>query len=352
MSKFKVAGGGRRPPGAVHSRCRLGAVGVARPYEIGDSIWVEGGMEGKVVEVNWRPTLIATGQNNVAVIPNSVMAKSRLVNLSSPIEIRRDTISLRLDGAVPTEYCRSVLSAAVRACRLPLSHPVAEICCTGLYGDGATYEISFSIANGAGLEPARNELFAHIQRHLRYAGIRIAVAGVAMPTDLPPPVPGPTELLEDCSVFHFLGEDLRAAIAAKLKPKKLEVGEVILRQDEQSHALYLIAAGTIEVTRIEKGASHIVARLSPGNSVGAVGLLTGAHDAATATALTLASVYLLERAELSETLAAHPKLQEALDALARRREEMLQQDSAAHQEVAALPPGQFLDRVRVFLRLK
>ncbi|HLZ67408.1 MAG TPA: mechanosensitive ion channel family protein [Aliidongia sp.] len=328
------------------------AVGVARPYEIGDSIWVEGGIEGRVVEVNWRSTLIATGQNNVAVIPNSVMAKSRLVNLSSPTEIRRDTVSLRLDVTVSTDYCRSVLAAAVRACRLPLSHPAAEICCTGLYGDGATYEISFSIANGAGLEPARNELFSHIQRHLRYAGIGIAVAGVGMPTDPPPSVPGPLELLLDCNVFHFLDEDLRSAIAAKLKSRKLKVGEVILRQDDPSHALYLIAAGTIEVTRIEKGASHVVTRLSPGDSVGAVGLLTGAHNAATATALTLASVYFLERTELSETLAAHPKLQEVLDALARRGEEMLQQDSAAHREAAALPPGQFLDRVRAFLKLK
>jgi len=327
------------------------AVGVARPYEIGDSIWVEGEIQGQVVEVNWRSTLISTDQNNVAVVPNSVMAKSRLVNLSSPTQVRRYTITLRLDVAVPTDHCRSVLGAAVRACRLPLPHPAAEICCTGLYGDGATYEISFSTANGAELQPARNELFAHIQRHLRYAGIRLAAAGFGTSTDGLAAAPGPAELLQDCNVFHSLADDLRAAIAAKLKQKKLKIGDAILRQGEPSHALYLIAAGTIEVTRIENGSTHVIARLSPGNSVGAVGLLTGAHDAATATALTLATVYVLEQAELSETLAAHPKLQEALEALAGRGEEMLRQDAAAHQETTQLPPAQFLDRVRTFLKL-
>ena len=328
------------------------AVGVARPYEIGDWIWVEGDIQGQVVEVNWRSTLISTDQNNVAVVPNSVMAKSRLMNLSSPTQVRRDTISLRLDVTVPTDQCRSVLGAAIRACRLPLPHPAAEICCTGLYGDGATYEISFSTASGAELQPARNELFAHLQRHLRYAGIRIAAAGLGTPSGGVEAALGPLELLQDCNVFHFLADDLRAAIAAKLKPKRLKIGEAILRQGEPSRALYLISAGTIEVTRIENGASHVVARLSPGNSVGAVGLLTGAHDAATATALTVATVYVLEQAELSETLAAHPKLQEALEALASRGEEMLRQDAAAHQETAPLPPAQFLDRLRTFLKLR
>jgi small-conductance mechanosensitive channel/CRP-like cAMP-binding protein len=330
------------------------AVGVERPYDIGDSVWVEGGIQGQIIEVNWRATLISTDQNNIAIVPNSVMAKSRLVNLSSPTLVRRDTITLRLDAAVPTEHCHGILAAAVRACRLLLPHPVPEICCTGLYGDGATYDISFSMADGGQLASARNELFGHIQRHLRYAGIRIITAGInADNTNVPTlSPPGPSDLLYDCTVFHNLTDELRDALAAKLTRKRLKLGETILRQGEPSHALYLIAAGTIEVTRLDATSSHVVARLSPGNSVGAVGLLTGAHDAATATAITPATVYILDKSDLDAAIAAHPKLQEALEALASRGEEMLNQDAAAHHETAALPAEQLLDRLRAFLRLK
>jgi small-conductance mechanosensitive channel/CRP-like cAMP-binding protein len=327
------------------------AVGVERPFQLGDVIWVDGGIQGQVVETNWRSTHIATDQGNVAVVPNSVLAKSRLVNLSSPTPVRRDTISLRLDIATPSDYCRLVLNAAVHACQLPLAHPAPVISCTGLYGDGATYEIAFSTANGDDLQPARDELFAHIQRHLRYAGIRFAIAGTGRTADVPPAVasPGPAELLQDCNVFHTLDDDLRRTLAAKLKQRKLKIGETILRQGEPSHALYLIAAGTIEVTRVENGKSRIVVRLSPGNSVGAVGLLTGAHDAATATAITHATVYVLEKIDLSEEVAAHPQLREGIEALAARGEEVLSQDAAAHQDTAALPSHQFLSRLRAFL---
>ena len=49
------------------------------PYSAGDLLWVEGGIEGRVIQVNWRSTHIATINKDVAVVPNSVMAKARLV---------------------------------------------------------------------------------------------------------------------------------------------------------------------------------------------------------------------------------------------------------------------------------
>ena len=60
------------------------AIDIERPYRAGDVLSVEGGVEGRVREVNWRSTLIATGNGDVAVVPNSVMAKARLVNHINP----------------------------------------------------------------------------------------------------------------------------------------------------------------------------------------------------------------------------------------------------------------------------
>jgi small-conductance mechanosensitive channel len=59
------------------------AVGLERPYRAGDLIWVEGDIEGQVLQVTWRSTQIATGQSNIAIVPNSVMAKARIINRSA-----------------------------------------------------------------------------------------------------------------------------------------------------------------------------------------------------------------------------------------------------------------------------
>jgi small-conductance mechanosensitive channel len=56
------------------------AVGLERPYKLGDLLWVEGDIEGMVVQVSRKSTQIRTRQNNIAIVPNSVIAKSRLVN--------------------------------------------------------------------------------------------------------------------------------------------------------------------------------------------------------------------------------------------------------------------------------
>lgn len=107
------------------------AVGLERPYKPGDLLWVEGAIEGAVREVNWRSTQIATGDRNVAVVPNSGIAKARRVNRSAPSPARTDTVTIRLDAATPRERAVAVRAAAVRNCRIPLAGPPPVLACTG-----------------------------------------------------------------------------------------------------------------------------------------------------------------------------------------------------------------------------
>src|SRR5262249_35095888 len=60
------------------------ALNLGRPYAVGDMIVLGDGTEGKVVEMNWRATNLLNGANDLVVVPNSDLAKARLVNMSSP----------------------------------------------------------------------------------------------------------------------------------------------------------------------------------------------------------------------------------------------------------------------------
>src|SRR5271165_1262403 len=57
---------------------------LSHPYRPGDWVKLEGGTEGKIVELNWRATHVLTARQDLAIVPNSTIAKSKIVNLNYP----------------------------------------------------------------------------------------------------------------------------------------------------------------------------------------------------------------------------------------------------------------------------
>ena len=52
------------------------SLSVEKPYDVGDSVLLEGGVEGKVIQINWRSTHLRNNENDVVIIPHSSMAKN------------------------------------------------------------------------------------------------------------------------------------------------------------------------------------------------------------------------------------------------------------------------------------
>src|SRR5262245_49103500 len=65
------------------------AVGIEAPFQVGDRISIGADIEGRVIEANWRSIRVQTDGEDIAIIPNSVMAKLQDVNMSVPTG-RRD----------------------------------------------------------------------------------------------------------------------------------------------------------------------------------------------------------------------------------------------------------------------
>ncbi|WP_131196626.1 mechanosensitive ion channel family protein [Lichenihabitans psoromatis] len=325
------------------------AVGIERPYKAGDLLWVEGGIEGHVLQVNWRSTQIATGNGNIAIVPNSVIAKARLINHSRPTPVRGDAIEIRLDPGASPELCIATLHAAILACRLPLTTPPPSIARTQLRGDGVVYEIYFSVPSTEKLGAARSEVFGQVQRHLRHAGLALAVAGIATVPRLA--VPTPAELLAQSDLFGAIDPEERDLLAQHLTQIHLARGDMLIRQDDEPRALFIVASGTVEITRrTPTGETPVIFRMSPGGSLGAIGLITGAPYGATATALTQVTAYRLDKAAIAAAVKIRPELAAGLEAVAARGQAALAVDVVAHRAEDVTHPEQFLDRMRSFLR--
>jgi small-conductance mechanosensitive channel/CRP-like cAMP-binding protein len=324
------------------------AVGLERAYKPGDLIWVEGGIEGQVLQVNWRSTQIATLNDSIAIVPNSVIAKSRLENRSAPTPTRSITVAVRADASIDPRRVVAALQAAVLACRNPLPSPAPTIECVSLLGDGNAYEVRFVVMSSSDVRPARTEVLAHIHRHLRYAGIGFGVGGVArLPSASVPTI---ADLLTESDVFGALAPEERGLIAEHLVSVAWERGEMLIREGEMPEAMFLLSGGTVEVSHAEGNRRGVLLCASPGDSVGMTGLIAGTASLVTAIALTSVTAYSLSRTAIATVLRIRPELAGSLEAQAKRGQIWLRCEASAHeQEQMMQKPELLLARLRQFL---
>ncbi len=273
------------------------------------------------------------------MVPNGIIAKARLVNRSSPTPVRGSAVSIGLDCASPPERCRRRLLAAARTCRVMLSEPAASIHGTELAGQGAVWEVSASRSRPAtAWRRPGPSCSARSQRHLRHAGIALAVPGGAA---VPVAVPTLAELPAESDLFGIMTAADRALLIPYFAPDRLEPGGVLMRQGEAPHGLSLLASGTVEIAQDTPAGPRMLERLSSRETLGAIGLITGTAHAATATALTELEVFRIGREEIGLAIRARPEL-------ARRGQDALRRDATAAEPVH---PEMFLSRLRNLLRV-
>jgi CRP-like cAMP-binding protein len=197
---------------------------------------------------------------------------------------------------------------------------------------------------------AQNQLLTAMHRHLRAAGIALSVAGEA--TVPAAPAPTPAEMLEKSDLFGMIEPAQRDLLASHFETINLQTGETLIRQGAEPDALYVLASGAVEVTVAAPPAPpRTVNHMRPGESLGAIGLITGAKYAATATALTPVKAYRLDKDALAEAIQAQPALVRGLEVLAKRGQAALRRDAAACEQDQHGESEMFLSRLRNLLHV-
>jgi small-conductance mechanosensitive channel/CRP-like cAMP-binding protein len=323
------------------------AMGLEHAYKPGDMLWVEGGIAGQVVQISWRSTQIATLQSSIAIVPNSVIAKSRLENRSAPTPARSVTLSIRVDAAIDPRRCLDALQAAAQACRIPLASPKPVVNCTGLEGDGNLYQIRFTVGMSRDIEAARTEAFELIHRHLRHAGIGLGVPGIEpLPAAT---VPTLADLMAESDLLGPLAPDERGLFAEHFACVDCDAGQVLVQQGEAPEAVFLIAKGTIDVTRTDAHGTRVLLRASPADSIAAMPLIMGMPALFTATALTPVSAYRLDKESIAAVLRIRPDLSKSLERQARRGSAWIRCETEANIHATGARSDLLLTRLRQFL---
>jgi small-conductance mechanosensitive channel/CRP-like cAMP-binding protein len=297
----------------------------SRPYRPGDWISLEGGTDGRVIEMNWRATHVLTGRRDLAIVPNSTIAKSKIVNVSSPSGIHGVTVTVQLDAKTPPAAGAEILQHAILNCRLIVATPAPTVTVKSINASYTDFDITFFVEELASSVKAQNQLFDMIFRHLTAAGIDLATAqnqsGPAGEDQSSQKLKtGRERLLELVAIFASLTAEERKAIAAKLKQKSYDPGETLVELGTILHSLFIVGAGVLSFTREESEGEIEMLRIGPGDHFGEIGMLTGAPAMVRISALIPATVYELAKDDLSPILEARPEVSQGLcRALAQRQ---------------------------------
>jgi small-conductance mechanosensitive channel len=297
----------------------------SRPYRPGDWISIDGTTDGRVIEMNWRATHVLTAKRDLAIVPNSTIAKAKIVNASSPSGIHGMAVTVQLEAKTTPAASAEILRQAVLNTRPILATPAPAIAVKSITADAIEFDISFFVEELTQSTRAQNELFDWISRHMAAAGI-----GLASSQSQPyrPPQVAPLETAKSAveratdlvPIFAEMTEDERHKLAARAKPAHYDEAAVLVEPGTVLHSLFIIGSGVVSITRALSVGEIELCRLGPGDHFGEIGMLTGASGQATLRALTAVTTYELAKEDLAPVLEARPDVSQGLcRALARRQ---------------------------------
>ncbi|UWF47473.1 mechanosensitive ion channel family protein [Pseudomonas sp. N3-W] len=282
-----------------------------KPYQIDDWISIDG-TEGRVTDIDWRATRMQTSQGSMAVIPNSLAAKAKIINFSRPSDIFGVSISLQLSPHARPHTVIDALERAMQGCRFLLAKPAPCVALKSSSSSGVEYEISGFVVSMDQKRMVRNLLFDLAYRHLQASGVSLLSS---VEPNAPASLSRPRALLDSSSIFSTLRQEEKETFSQNMKLQTFRAGEVILASGEVSDHLFIIESGVVSVALSRAGVKFEAGRMGPGEVIGEAGILSDESVPAEFTAKTFCALYRIEKEYLKPCLDARHDINEAMKAL-------------------------------------
>lgn len=299
------------------------AIQLDNTVQVGDWIKVDE-LTGRVRDVRWRSTLIETRNWETVVIPNSQLMKSRLAILGrregAPLQWRR-ILNFMVDPGVPPARIIALVDDEMREVAIPnvARAPAPSCVLFGFEQGNLRYQLRYFLTDLLEDDFTDSMVRVHLFASLQRAGVRIAEPQHTVHAVQRDEAHAETvrkreltrrlEIMRGVDIFSTLDDAEKAEIAERLQYAPFARGDVITKQGDASHWLYIVAFGEAEVRYEPKNApAQVVGALQPGQFFGEMGLLAGEARYATVVAKTDVECYRLDKASFQGLLLNRPEI--------------------------------------------
>ncbi|POF38822.1 mechanosensitive ion channel protein MscS [Pseudomonas laurylsulfativorans] len=279
-----------------------------KPYQVDDWVSIDG-VEGKVLDIDWRATHLLTSAGSTAVVPNSVAAKAKIVNLSRPTNLHGVSISIQVPNHIRPRRVLDALDRTLQGSSSLLLNPPPKAMLKEAGETMSEYVASGFIAELGKKGEVRNQLFDLAHRHLEAAGISRQPDGVIEPSTRA------RALLDEVKIFRSLSTEERDRLARNMVAQQYAAGEVVLDLEEVPDCLFVIATGVVSAT-VPDGNTQIEAgRMGPSEVMGEQSILADTPSQARFTAMTSSIIYRLDKSLTRSCMEQRREVDRALNKL-------------------------------------
>ncbi|TFY84244.1 mechanosensitive ion channel protein MscS [Pseudomonas kairouanensis] len=286
-------------------------INTTKPYQLNDWVSIEG-VEGKVLEIDWRSTHLQTETGSVAVVPNALAAKAKILNHSRSGAMHGVAVTLAVPSSVAPRRVLEALEKALQGTQALLPTPASKVWIKSSQLEFNEYELRGFVASRSARNSVRNLMFDLAHRHLEAAGVTWGTSVPAWSRQ--------RQLLEEARVMRALSVEERDRLAEAMTAVDFQANQVLLAFDEIADGLLIIATGVVSVA-IHDGERVVEAgRMGPGEVMGEEGILADGRSRGQFRSLTSGRLYRIEKALLGAQLQHSSDLLMALDKLQHQRE--------------------------------
>lgn len=148
------------------------ALHIERPFDIGDWVLVDA-TEGKVTYMGWRSTHLRTFSGDVAVFPNSVVARARVQNFSAPERRTSRLVEVPVRLSAAPEAVEAALAGACADVPAVLRDPAPRVWLVGVTPLFQRYVLKVWLEDFSAHDEAESDLQKAAWRRLSSAGLAL-----------------------------------------------------------------------------------------------------------------------------------------------------------------------------------
>lgn len=352
------------------------ALQVDSSIKVGDWVQLESGRQGRVREIRWRYTVIETRDWDTLIVPNATLLASTISILGKregePIQ-RRLWVYFNVDFRFSPVDVVEIVNRALQGAPMegvaeePKPHCICHDFAKERRDSFAHYAVRYWLT-----DLARDDATSSRVRARLYAALKRAQIPLAMPASTVWVEQDDAEhrdrkrqrdadrrrkALAAVELLRPLREDELASVAERLRYACFAPGEIVTRQGDVAHWLYILTEGTVVVRVRHDGAERAVTKIEAPGFFGEMGLMIGEQRVATVAALTEVECYRLDKEAFNRIIKERPEIARDISGLLARRKVELQAvvegiDAGAKERCIARENDEMRSKIQRFFGLE